>query len=114
MRQLRFYGPPENFQQVAHEITDMLREESSSYEIDLKFHQFSWTIHGGFKSIEQALGKNVAIFNVVSSNMVRCHEGGQERLLSNLQTSIVVVEIWKLMVSRAWRNKLHEAWTNFV
>jgi hypothetical protein len=45
----------------------MLREESStSYEIDLKPHQFSWTIHGGFKSIEQALGKNVAVFNVVS------------------------------------------------
>jgi hypothetical protein len=45
----------------------MLREESSSsYEIDLKSYQFSWAIHGGFKSIEQALGKNVAIFNVVS------------------------------------------------
>jgi hypothetical protein len=67
MRQLRFCGAPENFQQVARRITDMLREESSSsYEIDLKSHQFSWAIHGGFKSIEQALGKNVAIFNVVS------------------------------------------------
>jgi IBR domain, a half RING-finger domain len=67
MRQLRFFGPPEKFQQVVRQITDMLREESSSsYEIDLQSHQFSWTIHGGFKSIEQALGKNVAIFNVVS------------------------------------------------
>ncbi|KAN0091820.1 hypothetical protein V8E51_017667 [Hyaloscypha variabilis] len=66
-RQLRFYGDPEKFQQVVRQITDMLREESSSsYEIDLKSHQFSWTIHGGFKSIEQALGKNVAIFNVIS------------------------------------------------
>jgi hypothetical protein len=67
MRQLRFCGALENFQQVARRITDMLREESSSsYDIDLKSHQFSWAIHGGFKSIEQALGKNVAIFNVVS------------------------------------------------
>lgn len=42
MRQLRFCGPPENFQQVARQITDMLREESSSsYEIDLKSHHFS-------------------------------------------------------------------------
>jgi hypothetical protein len=67
MRQLRFCGPPEKFQQVVRQITEILREESSSsYEIDLKYHQFSWTIRGGFKSIEQALGKNVAIFNVVS------------------------------------------------
>jgi hypothetical protein len=67
MRQLRFCGPPENFQQVVRQITDMLREESSSsYEIDLQSHQFSWSIHGGFKSIEHALGRNVAIFNVVS------------------------------------------------
>jgi hypothetical protein len=67
MRQLRLCGPPENFQQAIRQITDMLREESSSsYEIYLQSHQFSWAIHGGFKSIEQALGKNVAIFNVVS------------------------------------------------
>jgi hypothetical protein len=66
-RQLKFYGPPEKFQQAVRQITDMLREESStSYEIDLQPHQFSWAIHGGFKSIEQALGKNVAVFNVVS------------------------------------------------
>ncbi|KAH6700676.1 hypothetical protein BKA61DRAFT_705721 [Leptodontidium sp. MPI-SDFR-AT-0119] len=71
MRQLRFCGPPESFQQVVGQITDMLREESSSsYEIDLKSHQFSWTIHGGFKSIEQALGKKVAIFNVVSRKII--------------------------------------------
>lgn len=66
-RQLQFYGPPEKFQQAVRQITDMLREESStSYEIDLKPHRFSWMIHGGFKSIEQVLGKNVAVFNVVS------------------------------------------------
>lgn len=66
-RQIQFYGPPEKFQQATRQITDMLKEEPSmSYEIDLKPHQFSWTIHGGFKSIEKALGNNVAVFNVVS------------------------------------------------
>jgi hypothetical protein len=66
-RQIRFYGPPGKFQLAIRQITDMLKEESStSYEIDLNPHQFSWTIHGGFKSIEQALGKNVAVFDVVS------------------------------------------------
>jgi hypothetical protein len=66
-RQLRFCGLPEKFQQVVRQITNMLREESSSsYEIDLRSYEFSWIIHGGVKSIEQALGKNVAIFNVVS------------------------------------------------
>jgi hypothetical protein len=69
-RQLQFYGPPEKFQQAVHRIIEILREESAtSYEIDLKPHQFSWTIHGGFKSIEEALGKNVAVFNVVSKRI---------------------------------------------
>ena len=64
-RQLRFHGPPEKFQQAVRQIANMLREESfTSFEIDLNLHQFSWTIHGGFKSIERALGKNVAVFNV--------------------------------------------------
>ena len=68
---LQFYGSPDKFQQVVHQITDMLKEESSmSYEIDLNPHQFLWTIHGGFKSIEQVLGKNVAVFNVVSRRII--------------------------------------------
>lgn len=70
-RQLKFYGPLEKFHQAVHQVTDMLREESSaSYEIDLKHHQFYWMVHGGFKSIEQALGKNVAVFNVVSRKII--------------------------------------------
>lgn len=66
-RQLCFYGPPERFQQAVRQVTDMLRADSSwTYEIDLKPHQFSWTVRGGFKSIEHALGHDVAVFNVVS------------------------------------------------
>lgn len=69
--QLRFHGPSEKFQPAVRRITDILREESSTgYEIDLKPHQFSWTINGGFKSIEQTLGKNVAVFNVVSRSII--------------------------------------------
>jgi hypothetical protein len=63
-RQLRFYGPPETFQQTVRQISDMLREESStSYEIDLRSHYLSWMSQGGFKSITQALGNNVAVFD---------------------------------------------------
>ncbi|PGH16141.1 hypothetical protein AJ79_01908 [Helicocarpus griseus UAMH5409] len=67
--QLRFYGPPEKLQQAVQRVSDMLDEETSTnrcYEIDLKPHQFSWAMHGGFKSIEHAVGKNVVVFNVVS------------------------------------------------
>ncbi|KAF2021037.1 hypothetical protein BU24DRAFT_469808 [Aaosphaeria arxii CBS 175.79] len=65
-RQVRFYGSPEKFEQAVCRISDMLKDEPSmSYEVDLKPHQFAWAIHSGFKSIEQALGKNVAVFNVV-------------------------------------------------
>ncbi|KIW10438.1 hypothetical protein PV08_11402 [Exophiala spinifera] len=70
-RQLRFHGPSEKLQLVIRQIADIIRTESStSYEIDLKPHQFSWTINGGFKSIVQALGNNVAVFNVVSKRIV--------------------------------------------
>lgn len=66
-RQLRFCGPPEKYLRAVRRITDMLRDESSlSFEVNLSPHRFSWTIHGGFRQIEQALGKGVAVFNVVS------------------------------------------------
>jgi hypothetical protein len=69
-RQLKFYGPVEKFQQVVLRINAILKELSlSSYEIVLKPHLFPWAIHGGFKRIEQALGKDVAVFNVVSKKI---------------------------------------------
>lgn len=69
-RRLLYYGSPERFHQAVREISNMLKEESlKSYQIDLTPSQFAWTIRGGFKSIEQALGKSVAIFNVVSRSI---------------------------------------------
>jgi len=68
--QIRFYGPPEKLQSAIIQVTEMLQQETTtSYEIDLKPPNFAWMLHGGFKSIEQALGKNVAIFNVVSKRV---------------------------------------------
>ncbi|TVY16571.1 ATP-dependent RNA helicase DEAH12-like protein [Lachnellula arida] len=70
--QLLYYGPPEKMQQVVRQIADILREESPSiFEIPLHdAPQFSWTIRGGFKSIVQALGKDVAVFDVVSRKII--------------------------------------------
>jgi len=65
-RQLRFYGPHKKSQQVVTRIQDMLKGEFfKSYEIDLEPEKFSQAIHGGFKSIEQALEKDIAVFNVI-------------------------------------------------
>jgi len=70
-RQLKFHGPPEKFQQAADQITDMLKTECSRrHEIILDHPKFYWTIRGGFKSIEQALGKNIAVFNVISKSII--------------------------------------------
>jgi hypothetical protein len=44
----------------------LIEESSSSYEIDLNLHQFSLAIDDVFKRIQQALNKDVAVFNVVS------------------------------------------------
>ncbi|KAK2754687.1 hypothetical protein FQN54_006820 [Arachnomyces sp. PD_36] len=64
-RQLRLCGSLKKRRQVADYIANMLRKEpSTTYEIELKPHQFSWAAGGGFKDIQQALGDDVAIFNV--------------------------------------------------
>lgn len=66
-RQLQYHGPPSKFLQAADRISKMLEEESStSFEIDLNQYQFTWMIHGGFRSVKQELGENVAVFDVVS------------------------------------------------
>ncbi|TVY34267.1 ATP-dependent RNA helicase DEAH12-like protein [Lachnellula subtilissima] len=71
-RCLLYHGPPEKMQRVVRQITDILKEESlSNFEISLyDEHQFSWTIHGGFKSMVQELGKDVAVFDVVSRKII--------------------------------------------
>ncbi|RFU27734.1 hypothetical protein B7463_g8590, partial [Scytalidium lignicola] len=69
-RQLQVYGSLEKLKHVCSRIIDITREASStSYEIDLRPNQFSWTIRGGFRNIEQALGNDIAVFNVVSKKI---------------------------------------------
>lgn len=69
-RQLQFHGPPDQYQEAAHRVADMLKMGSSkSYEIALKPDQFARMIRGGFKDVEQALGSDVAVFNVVSRTL---------------------------------------------
>lgn len=68
-QRLKFHGPVESIQKAVCRISDVLKEESSGYEIDLSPQLFFWAMHGGFKRIEQILGKNVAVFNVVSKKI---------------------------------------------
>lgn len=69
-RQLRFYGPPEKYQQALHLISTMLEEECRpTYEIKLDPDHFAWMMKGGSKSIERALGTDVAVLDVVSKKM---------------------------------------------
>lgn len=69
-QQLRFHGPVNKISQATSRIWDILKEESSrSHEIDLNPSQFSWAIHGGFKIIQQALGNEITVFNVVSKRI---------------------------------------------
>jgi hypothetical protein len=65
-RQLQYYGPPENLGKCADRIKRLLQETAvETYEIELSPIQFSRAIQGGIKSIERALGKSVAVFDVV-------------------------------------------------
>ncbi|KAH8817362.1 hypothetical protein F5884DRAFT_830433 [Xylogone sp. PMI_703] len=70
-RQLQFYGPHEKLQETSNRVIDIIGESSStSYQIDLGPKQFSWVMHGGFRNIEQVLGKNIAVFNVISKKII--------------------------------------------
>ncbi|OAG44198.1 hypothetical protein AYO21_01655 [Fonsecaea monophora] len=67
---LYFYGPFAKYQQAIAHIREALKDESSlSSHIDLSPEQFSRMIRGGFKSVEQALGRNVAVFDVISKRL---------------------------------------------
>lgn len=68
--QLLFYGPPEKLNVTVQKLTHMLKDESSSmYAIDLKPHQFSWMIRGGYTSIEKELGKHIAGLDIVQKRL---------------------------------------------
>jgi hypothetical protein len=69
-RQLRYYGPAETFQQCACGVIDMLKAASiMSQEIHLNPIQFSRAIRGGYRDIEESLGKHVSGFDVVSKKI---------------------------------------------
>jgi hypothetical protein len=66
-RQLLYYGPPEKLDQAARQVTDIFEHDiSASFEIDLTSEQFSWVVKGGFKTMQQALGKEIPVFNIVT------------------------------------------------
>lgn len=69
-RQLRFHGSPEKLREAASRIGNLLRQETTLHHgIDLQPHDLSWAVQGGFKKIEQQLGKNVAMLDVVSKKI---------------------------------------------
>ncbi|KAF2847212.1 hypothetical protein T440DRAFT_457067 [Plenodomus tracheiphilus IPT5] len=66
-RQLRFHGSPERLQQAVIRIVNLVQQETTSHhKIDLQPHSLAWAVQGGFRKIEQALGVNVAVLDVVS------------------------------------------------
>lgn len=69
-RELSFHGPSNKYIPTARRIVDTLPALPTGREIDLGPDQFYWTIHGGFGSIVQALGKDVAVFDVVSKRII--------------------------------------------
>ncbi|KAH8701348.1 hypothetical protein GQ44DRAFT_693493 [Phaeosphaeriaceae sp. PMI808] len=100
-QQLRFHGPDNKIRQTVSRIGDMLNvESSSSYNIDLNDHQFSWAIHGGFKELQRALTKDVAVFNVVARKIIvygttQQHDSALATINSGLRvhnTSNVIVQ----------------------
>jgi hypothetical protein len=71
LRQLRFHGSSEKFQQAVGRIVDLLKDETpSNHDISLSADSLSWAIQGGFKKIQQSLGKDVVVFDLVSRRIV--------------------------------------------
>jgi hypothetical protein len=69
--QIRFYGPSAKEHQALLQVIDMLKQESATaLEINLNPSQFLWVVRGGFGRIEKALGRDCAVFNVVSKTIL--------------------------------------------
>lgn len=70
-RRLLYYGPLEKLNLVARQVTDILQQDKLvSFEIDLSSEQFNWAVTGGFKIIQQTLGKGVSVFNIVTRRII--------------------------------------------
>jgi IBR domain, a half RING-finger domain len=67
-RQLRYFGPDKHYQQVLQQVIDILAEHShTTYDINLKPHEFSWALNGGFAKIKQTIGSEAAGIDIVSN-----------------------------------------------
>ncbi len=78
-QQLRYHGPTDKLQQAIQLISNLLHQErTSSHEINLTSEQFSWAIRGGFRSVQQNIGEDVIVFDVVSKK-IAIHGTEQQR-----------------------------------
>ncbi|KAJ4360887.1 uncharacterized protein N0V89_001455 [Didymosphaeria variabile] len=69
-RQLHYHGPPDKLDQTIHRVKDLLKNEPATvHDINLNTVQFAWAIQGGFKSVQQTLGDDVAVFDIVSKKI---------------------------------------------
>ena len=68
-RRLSFHGPSKSYTPAARRVFDLFTKTGVAYEVRLSPHQFSSALRGGFASIEQALGKSMAVFDVVSKTI---------------------------------------------
>jgi hypothetical protein len=71
-RQLRCQGSEAKFDEVVRRVLDILQSKESyeTFKIELEADEFSWAMKGGFKSIQMILGEDIAIFNVVSKELI--------------------------------------------
>lgn len=69
-RQLSFHGPADCcYTPTVRRLIDLFTETAIPYEVRLSPSQFSSALKGGFASIEHALGKSTAVFDVVSKTI---------------------------------------------
>jgi hypothetical protein len=81
-RQLHYHGPPDKLSQTVRRVTDLLTKEPATvHYISLDPAQFPWAIRGGFKSIQQTLGEDVAAFDIVSKR-ITIHGTAQQHELA--------------------------------
>ena len=77
--QLLFFGPPEKLKLAETQISDMLADEVGSYEeVRLEPHLFSWMIRGRHQAIEEELGRDVAVVNMVTRT-ITIHGNREQR-----------------------------------
>lgn len=85
-RQLKFFGPPDKYQQIQRTLIELIRTKSAAVHIiQLEPHKFSWACNGGFKQIATALGDGFASFDIVSKPRRIIITGSQKQYQTALQ-----------------------------